>query len=199
MSPESVEGECPPASVGVFVSAGAPAGRLRHPLGDVGPLRAGIAATVVVCALLAAWAQWQPQRSVDASNEALELVARDPAAALAAAHTAVSRDPLSAEALLTLAAVQEGAGQSAAAAATYEHAVHLQPSNFHTWQALGEYDLRTGQPQAALQALRATVYLNPEAVAPRADIAQNAELLSIQNAYLQALRDTASGGGTAVH
>jgi hypothetical protein len=168
-------------------------------LGEIGPLRAGIAAAVVLCALLAAWAQWQPQRSVDASNEALALVGRNPTAALAAAHTAVSRDPLSAEALLTLAAVQEGAGQSAAAAATYEHAVHLQPSNFHTWQALGEYDLRVGQPQAALQALRATVYLNPEAVAPRADIADNAELLSIQNAYLQALRDTASGGGTAVH
>ncbi len=168
-------------------------------LRNVGPLRGGIAAAVVVCALLAAWAQWQPQRSVDASNEALALVARDPTAALAAAHTAVSRDPLSAEALLTLAAVQEGAGQSAAAAATYEHAVHLQPSNFHTWQALGEYDLRVGQPQSALQALRATVYLNPEAVAPRAEIAENAELLSIQNDYLQALRDTASGGGTAVH
>ncbi|MGA2165381.1 MAG: O-antigen ligase family protein [Solirubrobacteraceae bacterium] len=168
-------------------------------LRDVGPLRAGIAAAVVLCALLAAWAEWQPQRSVDASNEALALVARNPNAALAAAHTAVSRDPLSAEALLTLAAVQEGAGQSAAAAATYEHAVHLQPSNFHTWQALGEYDLRVGQPAAALQALRATVYLNPEAVAPRADIAENAELLSIQNAYLQALRDTASGGGAAVH
>ncbi len=200
----------------VLVGAGAPAGldpsaasnpvsgsgspRWRSPtLRDIGPLRAGIAAAVVVCALLAAWAQWQPQRSVDASNEALALVARDPTAALAAAHTAVSRDPLSAEALLTLAAIQEGAGQAAAAAATYEHAVHLQPSNFHTWQALGEYDLRVGQPQAALQALRATVYLNPEAVAPRADIAENAELLSIQNDYLQALRDTASGGGTAVH
>ncbi len=199
---------------GVLVSTGAPAGSLnpsegsdaasRSPrwrsltLRDVGPLRAGIAAAVVVCALLAAWAQWQPQRSVDASNEALALVARDPTAALAAAHTAVSRDPLSAEALLTLAAIQEGAGQSAAAAATYEHAVHLQPSNFHTWQALGEYDLRVGQPQGALQALRATVYLNPEAVAPRADIAENAELLSIQNDYLQALRDTAGGGGTAV-
>jgi hypothetical protein len=166
-------------------------------LRDVGPLRAGVAAAVVIGALLAAWAQWQPQRSVDASNDALALVAHDPAAALAAAHTAISRDPLSAEALLTLAAVQEGAGQSAAAATTYERAVHLQPSNFHTWQALGEYDLRTGQPRAALQALQATVYLNPEAVAPRAEIAQNAELLSIQNAYLQALRDTASGGGTS--
>jgi O-Antigen ligase len=167
-------------------------------LRDVGPLRAGSAAAVLVLALLAAWAQWQPQRSVDASNEALALIARNPTAALVAAHTAVSRDPLSAEALLTLAAVQEGAGQPAAAAITYERAVHLQPSNFKTWQALGEYDLRSSQPQAALEALRAAVYLNPEAVAPRASIADNEELLTIQNDYLQALRATGSNGGTAV-
>jgi hypothetical protein len=166
-------------------------------LRDIGPLRAGIAAAVVVCALLAVWAEWQPQRSVDASNEALSLVARDPTAALVAAHTAVSRDPLSAEALLTLAAVQEDAGQSTAATATYEQAVHLQPSNFKTWQALGEYDLSIGQPQAALQALRAAVYLNPEAVAPPAEIATHGELLSIQNAYLQALRAAGTKGGTA--
>ncbi|HXB64384.1 MAG TPA: O-antigen ligase family protein [Solirubrobacteraceae bacterium] len=167
-------------------------------LRDLDPLRGAIAAAVVVCALLAAWAQWQPQHSVDAADEALALVARSPTVALATAHTAIGRDPLSAEALLTLAAVQEGAGQQAAAAATYERAVHLQPANFHTWQALGEYDLQHGQPQAALQALRAAVYLNPEAVAPRVEIADNAELLSIQNSYLQALRDTAGGGGTAV-
>ncbi len=205
---------------GALAATGAPAGslepsrledpvppsrRLRLPSPrEIGPLRGGVAAAVVVCALLAAWAEWQPQRSVDASNEALALlVARRPisdrsTAALAAAHTAVSRDPLSAEALLTLAAVQEGAGQSAAATATYEQAVHLQPSNFKTWQALGEYDLSTGQPQAALQALQAAVYLNPEAVAPRADLAAQGELLSIQNAYLQALRATGSNGGTAV-
>ncbi len=177
-----------------------PPGELRLPsLREIGPLRGGIAAAVVVFALLAAWAEWQPQRSVDASNEALALVEHHPAAALAAAHTAIGRDPLSAEALLTLAAVQEGAGQYPVAAATYRHAVHLQPSNFKTWQALGEYDLRTGQPQAALQALRAAVYLNPEAVAPRASIAENGELLSIQNDYLQALRAAGSHGGTTAH
>jgi cytochrome c-type biogenesis protein CcmH/NrfG len=167
-------------------------------LRDVGMLRGGIAAAVVVFALLAAWAEWQPQRSVNASDEALALVARNPTAALEAARTSVDRDPLSAEALLTLAAVQQGAGQSAAAASTYERAVKLQPSNFHTWQALGEYDLHTSQPQAALQALRAAVYLNPEAVAPRDTIADNGELLTIQNDYLEALRAAGSNGGTAV-
>ncbi len=175
-------------------------GELRlQSLRELGPLRGGIALAVVVFALLAAWVEWQPQHSVDASNEALALVEHGhSAAALAAAHTAVSRDPVSAEALLTLAAVQEGARQPGAAAATYQHAVHLQPSNYKTWQALGEYDLRADQPRAALGALEAAVYLNPEAVAPRAQIAANAELLSIQNAYLQALRAAGSNGGTAV-
>jgi O-antigen ligase len=179
--------------------AGSPGEPRLQTLREIGPLRGGVALAVVVFALLAAWAEWQPQRSVDASNEALTLVEHGhPTAALAAAHTAVSRDPVSAEALLTLAAVQEGTRQTAAAAATYQHAVHLQPSNFKTWQALGEYDLRAGQPQASLAALEAAVYLNPEAVAPRADIAENAELLSIQNAYLQALRAAGRNGGTAV-
>ena len=76
---------------------------------------ARIAVAVVVAALLAAWAEWQPQRSVEASNQALALVKDDPTGALAQAHAAVSRDPLSAEALITLAAVQQGTGQGAAA------------------------------------------------------------------------------------
>jgi hypothetical protein len=68
-------------------------------------------------------------------------------------------------------------------------AVHLQPSNPQTWQALGEYDLRTGSPKNALNELRATVYLNPEAVAPLPVIEHDPGLLAIQNAYLQALRE----------
>jgi hypothetical protein len=197
LDPGPGEPEREGAGAGGAVSSGGGGKRPLHlpSLHEIGPLRGGIAAAVVVFALLAAWAEWQPQRSVDASNEALALVvAHHPAAALAAAHTAVSRDPLSAEALLTLAAVQESAGQSAAA--TYEHAVHLQPSNFKTWQALGEYDLRSGQPRAALQALRAAVFLNPEAVAPLASLAANGELLSLQSEYLQALRAAGSNGGT---
>jgi hypothetical protein len=151
---------------------------------------AGIAIAVVIAAVLAAWAEWQPQRSVEAYNQALALVKDDPSEALAAAHAAVSRDPLSAEALITLAAIQQGAGQNAAASATYEHAVHIQPSNWQTWEALGEYELQVGNPRGALNALRAAVYLNPQAVAPGATI-DNEELLSLRNAYLEALRDTA--------
>ncbi len=168
-------------------------------LREVGPLRLGIAAAVVIAALLAAWAQWQPQRSADASQEALALSARDPAAARAAAQNAVDYDPVSAEALFTLSTIQQHAGESALARATLVRAVHLQPSNPQTWKALGEYDLLGGNPTAALDELRATVYLNPEAVAPLSVIQYDPELLAIQNAYIQALRETTTSSASVKH
>ncbi|HUN78881.1 MAG TPA: O-antigen ligase family protein [Solirubrobacteraceae bacterium] len=158
----------------------------------IDPLRGAAAIAIVVAALLAAWAEWQPQRSAEASNEALALAGSDPAGALSAAMKAVSRDPLSAEALITLAAVQQGTGDATMARATYQRAVRLQPSNPLTWEALGEYDLRSDRPAAALRALRAAVYLNPQAVDPRAEIASNEELLTLQDDYLQALRASAA-------
>jgi O-Antigen ligase len=175
--------------------------RLRPPssLYEIGPLRIGIATAVVIAALLAAWAQWQPQRSADASQEALALSAGNPAAARAAAQNAVDYDPVSAEALFTLSTIQEHAGESALARATLVRAVHLQPSNPQTWKALGEYDLRTGNPKDALNELRATVFLNPEAVAPLASIRYDPELLAIQNDYIQALRETMAASATVKH
>jgi hypothetical protein len=167
--------------------------RLRLPyLGDVDPLRMGIAVAVVVGALLAAWAQWQPQRSANASQEALALSARNPLAARSAARSAVAYDPVSAEALFTLSTIQQHAGQSALARATLVRAVHLQPSNPQTWQTLGEYDLRNGNPKDAMSELRAAVYLNPEAIAPLPAIQYDPALLALHNDYLEALRETAS-------
>jgi hypothetical protein len=181
------------AAAGVARSAEERPRRLRLPyLGEVDPLRMGIAVAVVVGTLLVAWAQWQPQRSADASQEALALSARNPAAARSAARSAVAYDPVSAEALFTLSTIQQHAGQSRLARATLVRAVHLQPSNPQTWLTLGEYDLRTGKPKLAMSELRAAVYLNPEAVAPLSAIQYDPGLLAIHNAYLQALRETAS-------
>jgi Flp pilus assembly protein TadD len=157
---------------------------------EIGPLRLGIAAAVAIAALLAAWAQWQPQRSADTSQEALALSATDPGAARTDAQNAVDYDPVSAEALFILSTIQQHAGQSALARATLVRAVHLQPSNPQTWKALGEYDLQNGKPTAALNELRATVYLNPLAVAPLSEIQYDPELLAIQNAYIEALRES---------
>lgn len=144
--------------------------------GELSALRVGIAATVVAGALLAAWTEWQPQRSVDASEEAFALLKRNPVGALSAAQAGVERDPLSASALFRLAAIQNTTGQSALARATLQKAVRLQPSNPETWTALGEYDM-SRNPHAAMEELRAAVYLNPQSV-------------PIQNAYVEALRKT---------
>jgi hypothetical protein len=138
----------------------APAGPWRHLLPwRVSPTRAGAAGAVVVLALLAAWSEWQPQRSTEASNEALRLSG---GAALTAAQTGVKDDPLSAGALRTLAAVQESLGRSGQARATRLRAVRQQPANPATWEDLGEHDLAT-DPRAALAELRAAYYLYPSA------------------------------------
>ncbi|MFZ1154553.1 MAG: O-antigen ligase family protein [Solirubrobacteraceae bacterium] len=151
------------------------ASRLRLPsAAELGPIRVALAIVVVAGALLAAWTEWQPQRSVDASEQALVLLKSNPVAARAAAQASVDRDPLSAQALFTLSAVEHATGERALARATLQKAVRLQPSNPQTWLALGQYDMATN-PREAVDELRAAVYLDPESI-------------SIQNAYVQALR-----------
>jgi hypothetical protein len=150
-------------------------GRLRVPAArELGPVRMGVAIAVVAGALLAAWTEWQPQRSVDASERALVLLGHDPVAARAAAQAGVQRDPLSAQALFTLSAVEHATGESALARATLQKAVRLQPSNPQTWLTLGQYDM-SSNPGQAVSELRAAVYLDPESI-------------PIQNAYVEALR-----------
>jgi hypothetical protein len=178
--------------------AGAPAsgesGRdsgTRRPrsLREIGPMRVGVATAAVIAALLAAWSQWQPQRSVDASQEALALLTTNPHDALAKAQTGVARDPLSAQALIVLAAVQQVAGEPALVTATLQRAVRLQPSNPQTWLALARHDLAR-EPAVALRELQAAIYLNPELIAPEAIAPPyaNPESVEIYNDYVQALR-----------
>ncbi len=164
------------------------------------PMRVGVATAAVIASLLAAWSQWQPQRSVDSSQEALALLSTNPHGALAKAQTAVARDPLSAQALIVLAAVQQSAGEPALAKATLQRAVRLQPSNPQTWLALARHDLAS-EPALALKELQAAIYLNPESIAPEAIAPPyaNPESVEIYNDYVQALRatGTASVTGTA--
>lgn len=163
-------------------------------------MRVGVACAAILAALLAAWSQWQPQRSVNASQEALNQLATNPRAALARAQTGVARDPLSAQALIVLAAVQQAQGAPALAKATLQRAVRLQPSNPQTWLALARHDL-TSAPAAALKELQAAIYLNPESIAPEAIAPPyaNPESVEIYDAYVQALRaaDTARATGGA--
>ena len=154
--------------------AGPSDGSGPHRPARIEPIRVAIAVLVVAGSLLAAWTEWQPQRSANASEHALVLLRRNPVAALSAAQAAVARDPLSATALFRLAAVQHETGQNALGRATLQKAVHMQPSNPETWSTLGEYDLHSN-PTAAVRELRAAVYLDPQSVA-------------LQNVYVEALR-----------
>ena len=170
-------------SAGVATSSAAPRTAIS-------PTRIAIAGAVVVATLLAMWSQWQPQRSEEAAQQADALLqAHDPRAASAAADTAISRDPLSVEALFTLANVQQASGQPVLARATLERAVRLQPSNPQTWLALGQHDV-TSDPSAALGELRAAIYLNPESIAPEAIAEGRPEPIALQNDYIQALQAT---------
>jgi cytochrome c-type biogenesis protein CcmH/NrfG len=127
-----------------------------------GPVRLGVAAAIVVVALLATWAEWQPLRSVYAGNDALGAL-NQPATAQADLQNAINRDPVSVEPLFELAAVQSSAGRRAAAHATLIRAVRLQPSNPQTWGQLAGFDLYTlGDAKSALADLRAALYLDPQ-------------------------------------
>ncbi|HEY7961556.1 MAG TPA: O-antigen ligase family protein [Solirubrobacteraceae bacterium] len=164
----------------------------RERLAGLGRTRIAVAAAVLTLALLAAWSQWQPQRSEDARLQAIALVSSDPRAALSTAHTAVRRDPLSVQALFALSAVQQAGGEAAAARATLQHAVKLQPSNPETWLHLGLYEIH-GSPRMALSDLEAAIYLDPQSIAPELISGPRASTPSIelQNAYIQALRASA--------
>jgi tetratricopeptide (TPR) repeat protein len=157
--------------------------RWRHLLPSrTSNLRLAGAAAAILLALLAAWVEWQPDRSFEESQSALALSETSPARALAVARSAVNRDPLSPEAMFTLAAIQqEGFGRTAAAAATLRGAVRTQPANPETWSELGEHELESGHPKAAVDELGAALYLDPSD--PR-----------YQAAYLQALRASQTGG-----
>jgi hypothetical protein len=162
-------------------------GGLQLPTGRPGAVPTAIAAAVLLAALRISWSEWQPQRSEAARNNALGLLARNLAAARGAAGGAVSRDPLSAEALFTLAYIQAAGGAQTQARATLSKAVRLQPSNPQTWLTLGRFDLSTA-PHAALGELRAGIYLDPALISPEALAAGRPEAVQTYNAYIQALR-----------
>ena len=108
-----------------------------------------------------------------------------------AADSAVSRDPLSVEALFALAGIEQATGSPALAHATLQHAVRLQPSNPETWLTLARYDLKR-DPSSAIHELQASIYLNPESIAPEALASRQREAVEIYNAYIEAIRAEAA-------
>jgi cytochrome c-type biogenesis protein CcmH/NrfG len=147
---------------------------------------------VVLASLLAAWAQWQPQRAEDARAQALALLSTHPLQARARAQEAASIDPLSVQPLFVLSRAQLVQGNAQEARATLVRAVRMQPSDPQTWLALGEADL-TRAPRAAVSEIGAAIYLDPQSIAPELIARGEPEAIRIQNEYVQAFR--AAGGG----
>jgi cytochrome c-type biogenesis protein CcmH/NrfG/O-antigen ligase len=157
-----------------------------------------VAGATLVAALLAMWSQWQPQRSEEARQQAYDqLEAHNLRAANAAAQNAITRDPLSIEALFTLADVQQASNHPALARATLQRAVRLQPSNPQPWLVLGRYELQAGNAMAAVNALQAAIYLNPESISPEAIAEGRHEAIRIRNEYIEALRQAAAASETS--
>ena len=155
-------------------------GRLRPPghLGVADALRGVAAIAVLVVAVAAAWAAFQPVRSVHASDAMFSALERNELVAAAdIAGIASERNPLSVDPLFELAYVETLRNRPQAALAALERAVRLQPANPATWRRLGHLRLSTlNQPTEALRDFRAAYYLDPQNPVSQADflVAQRA-------------------------
>lgn len=152
-----------------------PAVGLRRPL-LVSPPRLALAVTIVVAGLAAGWTIWQPLRSQDANFTAIEALAdgRLPQAR-AEARRALDVNPLSLDARVTIAQVEQAQGRAAEARATLERAVRLQPANREGWLRLGELLLDQGDTTRAIAALNAAVFLDPRSPSTQLALSQAQE------------------------
>jgi cytochrome c-type biogenesis protein CcmH/NrfG len=137
---------------------------------DRGPALA--AALVVVLALVAAWAAYQPVRAEHAGDVAYDRLDQgEPQAAAGVARIAVKRDPLSVDPLFELAAIEQARGRLQDSRAALEKAVHLQPADAETWRRLGRLRLSAlNDPKGALKAFQAAYYLDPVSAQSVSDV-----------------------------
>ncbi|MDX6665657.1 MAG: hypothetical protein QOG68_1863, partial [Solirubrobacteraceae bacterium] len=140
--------------------------RLRAGVASRGRLLA--AAGAVALAGSAAWAAWQPQRSIDAGNDALDALDASPPQIQAArklAKSAQQRDPLSIQPYFDQAAIETKAHDNPGARRALEAAIRLQPANPETWIALADFQLhQLKHPRAAFRTLSAALYLDPKSI-----------------------------------
>ncbi|HEX4718083.1 MAG TPA: O-antigen ligase family protein [Thermoleophilaceae bacterium] len=118
---------------------------------------------VIVVAVCAAWAVYQPQRSDQANQQALDLLAnKQLPAADKQADKAHSIDPASVSPLWTKAAIAIAAGKLPDAEVQFQRAVFDQPSNPEAWTRLAEFEVyRNNQPRKALDVIKGALYLDP--------------------------------------
>ena len=144
-----VAGRGPVGALAGAPAVGVPAPPRKHrmlrPLNEPG--RLALASAVAACALLFAWAIWQPEASDRASNQALALAeGRDYQDALARADDAARANPLTPKPLFVRAAAQTQAGDLKGARVSLEHAVLKFPGDPQTWFRLASFQLGTPRP-----------------------------------------------------
>lgn len=129
------------------------------------PPRVALAAGAVALGLIAAWAAWQPLRSVSSDNDALALTPGPTyyAKALAFTQKAEDQNPLSIDPLLTRAVVESTAHHPDRARAALVAAIRRQPSNPQTWEYLSRFAVdQENDPKLALRLLGPALYLDPK-------------------------------------
>jgi hypothetical protein len=143
--------------------------------------RLAAALVVLVAGVAGTWAIWQPERSVDASDAALTaLLDGHVDEARSHAQDATSIDPLSIDALFTLAAIERASRDSQAARDALQHAVELQPANPESWLRLGQFELDQGHLRRALRLLGAAIYLDPRGPEAQISYAQAQQRVATQ-------------------
>ena len=153
-----------PAVTGpTLLAAGALAGAGRGSAPAVRrPFAAAAVVTLALGILLAVATPWLAERSIRQVNR--ELDRGDLAAAAEAAERARSLNPLSLEAILRQAAVEERRRDADAAREGYAKAVRLQPENPDAWYFLGLYEHDVGSLCQAYVHLNEAYTLDPNSL-----------------------------------
>jgi hypothetical protein len=160
-----------------FVAGRGPAAALQEhspigpgePFRNPSPPRLLAASAVLLAALLAAWAVWQPLAADRQTSDAIELAeGGDVDGAIAKTHDAADTNPLTAEPLLVEAAVAAQAGRDSDAEAVLEDAVLKFPGDPETWYRLAAFQLGTlDEPDKAAETIRGALYLDPYSLSAR--------------------------------
>jgi tetratricopeptide (TPR) repeat protein len=123
-----------------------------------------LALLVVLASLLCAWTIWQPLRSDQETDHALDLAASGKTQqALAATERAQDYNPLTPRAAVVKSSIQDAAGRPDQARKTLEDAVKTFPGDPQVWIQLAQYELNTlNKPADALAIIRGALYLDPQ-------------------------------------
>ena len=153
---------------------------------------------MLLAAVFAAWAIWQPEAADRSTGEALTLLDEgDSEAALVKTEDAEAADPLSADPLLVRASIETQADREADAQDTLEDAVLKFPGSSDTWYQLAAFQLGTlDQPVKAARTIQGTLYLDPLSAPGRQlflDARARARAKLIAAAERKARRDERSG------